>query len=202
MLLYCFTVSPVLGVSYRKVTFAFRNTFHANSTMFYSKQKEQHFLYIHKVYIVLYILVFSSFPGQALYTLGTEACHTCIAFAFYSWLAGRRHVIQADFTWWVHFSLVQFIVTHYRRPLQSTSNPHHRSTLREWHMMGVGSGLVQRASNGIIKAVQQGSVLMQRWRGGRGMWGAEVGVGCLGSEGGVGSGPGLQTDSWMGLGKV
>lgn len=166
-------------------------------------QKEQHFLYIHKVYIVLYILVFSSFPGQALYTLGTEACHTCIAFAFYSWLAGRRHVIQADFTWWVHFSLVHFIVTHYRRPLQSSSNPHHRSTLREWHMMGVGSGLVQQASNGIIKAVQQGSVLMQRWGGGgevRGGQRSESGVWV--QIGGVGSGPGLQTESWMGLGKV
>lgn len=102
----------MLGVSLLKVIFAFKDTFHANGTtfFFFFPKKETHicflyvyikeeayflfFIYICSIYISIHFFLHFSRAGTV-HTPGTEACHTCIAFAFYSWLAGRHNVIQA-----------------------------------------------------------------------------------------------------------
>lgn len=64
--------------------------------MFISKKKLIFFFYIYicSIYISIHFFLHFSRAGTV-HTPGTEACHTCIAFAFYSWLAGRHNVIQA-----------------------------------------------------------------------------------------------------------
>lgn len=64
--------------------------------MFISKKKLIFFffIYICSIYISVHFFLHFSRAGTV-HTPGTEACHTCIAFAFYSWLAGRHNVIQA-----------------------------------------------------------------------------------------------------------
>lgn len=52
------------------------------------------YIYICSIYISIHFFLHFSRAGTV-HTPGTEACHTCIAFAFYSWLAGRHNVIQA-----------------------------------------------------------------------------------------------------------
>ena len=65
-----------------------------------SSIKEAYFLYIYIfIYIISYInqlIFFYAFPGQAPYTHRVQRHATlALLFAFYSWLAGRRDVIQA-----------------------------------------------------------------------------------------------------------
>lgn len=48
--------------------------------------------FFHTIVYIWYILGFFFLhfsKAGTVHTLGTEACHTCIAFAFYSWLAGQ-----------------------------------------------------------------------------------------------------------------
>lgn len=103
----------MLGVSLLKVIFAFKDTFHANGTtffFFFSEERNTYlfsiclyqrrslfsffYIYICSIYISIHFFLHFSRAGTV-HTPGTEACHTCIAFAFYSWLAGRHNVIQA-----------------------------------------------------------------------------------------------------------
>ena len=74
---------------------------------FFSKQRNTHFFYmfIYKrslfslyIYIYIYYIIyfFYAFPRQAPYTHRVQRHATlALLFAFYSWLAGRRDVIQA-----------------------------------------------------------------------------------------------------------
>lgn len=103
---------PCAWCSYLNVLFAFRNTFHANSTRFYSKQKEHiclskgtlfffFFSNIHTVYIV-YILVFSSFPGR--HRTHWVQRHATLALLLHStvgWLAGVMSSRQASLGEWI-----------------------------------------------------------------------------------------------------
>lgn len=129
------------------------------------------------------------------HTLGTEACHTCIALCILQLvrLAGVMSSRQCC-SWWVDPVSVLCVCLLHVQPCIII-------TLPRWHRCkGRVEGLVQQASNGIIKAVQQGSVahaeMGGKWTGTgkvKGQWS----MGGVQMEG-VGSSPGLQTDSWMG----
>lgn len=77
--------------------FFFQTKKHAFLLYVHLKKKLIFFLYIYLYIVYVYQLNFFLHFSRAgtVHTPGTEACHTCIAFAFYSWLAGRRDVIQA-----------------------------------------------------------------------------------------------------------
>lgn len=158
--------------------------------------KEHYFLYIQTVYIVyIYIFVFSRAGTVHTGYRGMPHLHCFCILQLVGWQEtchpGRLHLVSG----FLFCSRYWCITTDpYRLLLIHTIGQVCVDSI--WG--GWGLGLVQQASNGIIKAVQQGSVLMQRWRVGDG----GVKGQCWVQMGGVGSGPGLQTDSWMGFGKV
>lgn len=128
-------------------------------------QKEAYFLFYIYIYIVyISINFFFTFPGQAPYThLVQRHATLALLIAFYSWLAGRHDVIQAVLrlvSLCLHTRFLSHLLLSFAlHPHSYNHTVHHSRPLPRWHQSrGGGLGLVQQASNGIVKAVQQGSV--------------------------------------------
>lgn len=171
------------------------------------KKKHIFFLYvfIYIVYISVNFFLHFSRAGTV-HTLGTEACHTCIAFCILQlvgWQAqchpGSAAVGESILCLHQHIFSLTFCLLHRIHTHTAILYIRHASCLDDIRVGEGGLRLVQQASSGIIKALQQGSGahadMGREWVG----TGTEKVISrwkvCRVQMEGVGSSPGLQTDS-------
>lgn len=150
---------------------------HFMQQQFLWTMKHTYLLYVQlkKTKFVLHIFKYTSFPGQAPYTQTRYRGmpHTCIALAFYYWQL------------WCHWSskLVGSPIVWLTPPISHSKPCPQLSTLLLWHHRRIG----------IVQArMGKGQRNKTPWRMQRGGWGWRVGR--------ERSGPGLQSDFWMGVG--